>query len=86
MSLNRESYRRLGLPFVDVQPDSEEVEFYTRQLKNRLDSLRSSISSIVSTPNSSQSSGKIGQIAFDNEYFYICTEVDTWKRIPLTEI
>jgi hypothetical protein len=84
--LTRESYRRLGIPFVEQQADPEQVEFYTKQLSTKLNSLRSSVSFIVSPPNSSQSNGKIGEIAFDDEYFYVCIELNTWKRIPLTGV
>lgn len=35
------------------------------------------------TPVSSTDTGKLGDIAWDNDFFYICTATNTWKRTPL---
>jgi hypothetical protein len=37
----------------------------------------------VAAPAHSDSSGSVGQIAWDSDYLYICTATDTWKRIAL---
>jgi hypothetical protein len=34
-------------------------------------------------PTLSNSSGTLGQIAYDSDYVYICIATDTWKRSPL---
>jgi hypothetical protein len=39
---------------------------------------------LVSPPASSSSTGAAGQVACDGDYFYICTAVNTWKRIALS--
>jgi hypothetical protein len=31
-------------------------------------------------PSSSTSTGTLGQIACDNDYLYVCTAANTWKR------
>ena len=36
------------------------------------------------TTKAANASGKTGQIAWDDEYIYICTATDTWKRTALT--
>jgi len=37
-----------------------------------------------SIPASSSASGTKGDIAYDDDYIYICISTDTWKRSPLT--
>lgn len=37
----------------------------------------------VSAPASAAASGTAGQIAYDNDYLYICVATNTWKRMPL---
>jgi hypothetical protein len=34
-------------------------------------------------PASSSASGKPGELAWDSSYMYVCTAVNTWKRITL---
>ena len=38
---------------------------------------------ITNVPISSSSGGVVGQIAFDENYFYVCVETNTWKRFSL---
>ena len=38
----------------------------------------------TAVPSAANSSGQIGQIAFDANYIYICVPANTWKRSPLT--
>lgn len=37
-----------------------------------------------STPASASASGLVGQMAWDSNYFYICTASNTWKRTALS--
>jgi len=37
-----------------------------------------------SIPASSSASGTKGDIAYDDDYIYVCISTDTWKRSPLT--
>lgn len=37
----------------------------------------------VSAPVSASASGNTGDFAFDEEYFYVCTQYNTWKRVAL---
>jgi len=39
---------------------------------------------IVSAPSTSVSPGETGQIAYDNDYVYICIATNTWKRSALS--
>jgi hypothetical protein len=36
------------------------------------------------TPVTATSPGTRGQAVFDDDYFYVCTDTDTWKRTSLT--
>ncbi|USN96725.1 MAG: hypothetical protein H6797_00800 [Candidatus Nomurabacteria bacterium] len=38
---------------------------------------------IASVPSTSSSPGIEGQIAYDADYMYVCTDTDTWKRSPI---
>jgi hypothetical protein len=38
---------------------------------------------LVSVPSTSTSTGTTGQVAFDDNYFYICTAINTWKRTSI---
>ncbi|MDA3943719.1 MAG: hypothetical protein PF694_09300 [Bacteroidetes bacterium] len=38
---------------------------------------------LVDPPAGNNAVGVFGQIAFDDDYMYLCTGINTWKRIPL---
>lgn len=38
----------------------------------------------VEPPSSSDSTGVVGQLAFDSNYFYVCVGENLWKRTQLT--
>lgn len=40
--------------------------------------------SIVAVPATSSSAGSIGQLASDSDYFYVCVDTNTWKRVSLS--
>jgi hypothetical protein len=84
--LTREDYKKLGLPYVDQSQEASRINLYTDSLYQRLNNLQAIIPFVTSVPQDSQSTGKPGNIAIDSEYFYICTETNNWKRIPLNEI
>jgi hypothetical protein len=50
--------------------------FSLNSLSNQLASNK-----IVSTPAASDSTGNVGEIAYDNTYIYICVATNTWRRI-----
>jgi hypothetical protein len=39
---------------------------------------------LVSAPSTSSSTGRQGQIAFDNSYLYVCVDSNNWKTIPFS--
>lgn len=38
------------------------------------------IMGVAKTPSSPTASGQAGEICWDSDYFYVCTETDTWNR------
>lgn len=48
------------------------------------DVLMRSLTSIVSAPTTSSTTGTAGQIAFDSGYIYYCVATNTWKRAALS--
>jgi len=53
---------------------------------NRYSSLISSSSKMIDTPPSSSSDvGIPGQTAYDDNYLYVCTDSNTWKRTALSD-
>lgn len=34
-------------------------------------------------PGTASSAGAVGQVAWDADYFYVCTAADTWKRVAI---
>lgn len=41
------------------------------------------IAANAGAPASSTATGTAGQVAWDADYFYVCTATDTWKRVAL---
>lgn len=37
----------------------------------------------VDPPTAADSPGVPGQVAYDDNYLYVCTDVDTWKRVAI---
>jgi hypothetical protein len=50
---------------------------------DELNNLLGNAATIVDAPATSSSSGVPGQIAYDNEYFYVCVATNTWLRTPI---
>jgi len=39
---------------------------------------------LVAAPLSATATGVVGQVSFDANYFYVCVNTNTWKRVALT--
>jgi len=39
---------------------------------------------LVAAPLSATATGSVGQVALDANYFYVCVNTNTWKRIALS--
>lgn len=56
-------------------------------LSTRVSAAESSIltkATLVSPPASASSTGTAGQIAYDSDYFYVCTATNEWKRVAIS--
>jgi len=38
---------------------------------------------LVPVPLSATATGVVGQVSFDQNYFYVCTNTNTWKRVAI---
>ena len=38
----------------------------------------------VTAPSSSTDTGSFGMVSIDDDYLYVCTSSNTWKRVALT--
>ena len=36
------------------------------------------------TPSSASDTGTYGTVVYDDDYIYVCTDTDTWKRAAIT--
>lgn len=41
---------------------------------------------LVAVPTGESPTGVKGQIAFDDDYFYVCVATDTWKKVALSAL
>lgn len=39
---------------------------------------------LVAAPLTATATGTVGQVSFDANYFYVCVNTNTWKRVALT--
>lgn len=39
---------------------------------------------LVAAPLSATAAGSVGQVALDANYFYVCVNTNTWKRVALS--
>ncbi len=74
------------LPRVDVEYNPDQfnklvtaLELVLRQIDT--DSFRLGTQR---TPSSTSETGRFGDIVYDSDYIYICTDTDTWKRTALS--
>ena len=49
-----------------------------------LDTAMSTKVTYTTPPSSATDTGVAGQVAYDNTYFYVCIDTDTWKRVELS--
>ena len=78
--------KKLGLQYVDLSQEKNNIAFLSSLLGGQLNSLEQSTLKLTTPPVDTYSPGSQGDIAFDNEYVYICTETNVWKRAKLNEL
>lgn len=70
----RPSYAVAGTVWLDT--DDSQIKIYdgTSDL---------TIAINAGAPSSATDTGSLGDVAWDADYFYICTATDTWKRVAV---
>jgi hypothetical protein len=66
-----------GVDYVDTSDNYNNSEVILKA--DDLDAI-----TMVPAPITSSSEGTTGQVAYDNNYVYVCVATNTWKRSPLT--
>lgn len=73
------------LPVIGIAGDQTYFLVVHDKLAKRfsLDSLSEQLAStkVVSVPATSSSSGNVGEMAFDDNYIYLCVATNTWRRM-----
>jgi hypothetical protein len=86
----------ITFPIAGQDNDTQGFRDNFRNIKNNLSTAKSEITNlqsilgaapqIVNPPVSLTSGGTAGQVAYDANYFYVCTATNTWTKIPNTSI
>ncbi len=84
--LTREQCKKLGLRYIDLASEKNKIEFFASQLTEKMDLIAESLPVISAPPEGASFEGASGRIAVDNEYLYICTETNIWRRVKLNEL
>jgi hypothetical protein len=70
-------------PAIHVNATSNTVGIFTAAPQATLD-VNGTVRATPFTPASSSATGVVGQIAWDDNYVYVCTATNTWKRAGLS--
>jgi len=84
--LTRNDLRKLGIQAIDLSEESFKIDTFANNLNDRISNLNSKLPVIVPPPIDTLSPGSPGSIAIDEEFLYICTKTNFWKRIDLNEL
>jgi hypothetical protein len=85
--LTQDQCRKNGLQFIDLPTEYNQIKTLSAALSKRIAVLQSSLPVIVTYPPTDMfGEGTKGSIAVDDEFLYICTKQNNWKRILLNEL
>ena len=84
--LTRNDSRKLGIQTIDLSQESAKIDIFANSLNDRISNLNSKLPVIVPPPVNTLSPGNPGSIAIDEEFLYICTKANFWKRVDLNEL
>lgn len=72
-------------PFPGVSKEDPSFDAFMADLLTSCVDLRRSVAELqlVEVPSTRTSTGNPGMVAYDSNYWYICTAADTWGRIAL---
>jgi hypothetical protein len=69
---------------MSTKPIPESSPDFSSPLAHAINELIATRPEIVPAPASAAAAGTPGQISWDTEHFYICTETNSWKRVAFT--
>lgn len=67
----------------DLNGDGESLRSAFNKINDNFTELYNLSNPITQGTKLSNDTGTPGQIAYDNHYLYVCTDVNIWKRTPL---
>lgn len=80
----RTLFQASPLPKSDQHQLVTDLEDHFQRLTYALDGVDRDKVTLVRAPATTSSAGTPGQLAYDASYIYICTAVDTWKRVAVS--
>lgn len=80
----RTQFQASPLPKDNQQQLVADLEDHFQRLSYALDGVDRDKVTLVTAPATASSAGTPGQLAYDTSYIYICTAVDTWKRVAVS--
>lgn len=84
--MTKSQARKLGLQYVNLEEEKSKIDTFATNLNTNLTELQANTPKLVPPPENSSSPGSPISIAVDNNYLYVCTEENLWKRINLNEL
>ena len=84
--MTKSEARKLGLQYLDLDEEKSKIDAFAANLNRGLTELQANTPRFVPPPENSSSPGEPISISVDNNYLYVCTEPNLWKRINLNEL
>lgn len=82
-TLHLEEVARLDGELDGIRADLTSINGTNGQLEILTEKVDASFKIVDKLPASASATGQPGEVCWDDEYFYVCVAVDTWKRTPL---
>ena len=73
-------------PYAAVKKEDEGFNFFIEDLLSSSVDLHRCVRNMewVEVPDSASATGSPGMMAYDDDYIYICTDNNTWKRVAIS--
>jgi hypothetical protein len=78
--------RKLGVRYIDLGQEKNKIDRFVTELNSTVSLIESTLPKITNPPNNTYSPGLPGSISIDEEFLYVCTKTNNWKRINLNEL
>lgn len=80
----RTGFQASPLPKDDRHQLVTDLEDHFQRLSYALSGVDRDKVTLADAPATATSAGAPGQLAYDDDYIYICTAIDTWKRVAVS--